>query len=456
MRRRDLLAVMGVGLAGCTGPNPATPTAFRTSPPTASPTGAPTPTESDRPTATTRDPEPLSVSGSWPQFGADAARAGVTSSAGVPDDAEPYWHLRRIRSGPAVLTDGRLFHYAKLGADPGGRPTITRTREPPAGTAHEVYGEPYLLARNASDGAIAWSVPLSGFVAGWPAVADGHVVVGLRGRLAAFEASGGRMLWSHDLGERNVGNPTTVGDAVVVPIQGSVDGRTGEVLEEPAVRIHALDDGSLRWTVRPPKRGTRVAVADGTVVVASYGWDGTGVVLALSLADGTEVWRVETAGDFFEGLVVADGTIYVSSSERYVRALSLTDGSERWRREFERRPSGFAADAESVFVGSGETLASLAPEDGSIEWTAEANDRGNSFVALAVGEGTVYAGTAGVEACLSAFDRSDGTEQWSHRFPNTVVEGDMVVSGLEAQPTVADGAVYAYAADGLYAFGPRE
>ena len=455
MRRRDLLASLGVGLAGCTGRDPLPGTEFPVGPSTDSPTSATTPPENERPTATPRDPEPLAVSGSWPQFGADAGHTGVTTNAGVPDDAESYWHLRRVRSGPVVLADGRLFGYAKLGADRSGEPTITRTREQPAGTSHPVYGEPHLLARDASDGTIEWAVPL-GPVAGWPAVADGRVVVGSRGRLAAFETSGGRVLWDHDLGDRNVGNPTVAGDAVVIPVQGSVDGRTGEVIHEPEVRVHGLD-GTHRWTVRPPKRGNRVVVAGDTVVVVSYGWDGTGIVLALSLADGSERWRVETVGDFFEGPVVADGTLYVSSSEGYVRALSLASGSEQWRREFERRPSGVAADAESVYVATGETLATLDAGDGSVRWTTATGRSGEEyFVTPAVGGRTVYAGTVGVDAHLFALDADDGTERWSQSFPETVVEGDIVVSGLEAQPTVAEGAVYAYAADGLYAFGLRE
>lgn len=241
---------------------------------------------------------------------------------------------------------------------------------------------------------------------------------------------------------------------VIVPIQGVTDGRSGELIEKPAIRTYDLADGTRGWSVRPPKRANAIAVDDGTVVILSGGWDGTGVVLGYSLAEGTERWRTKTPGDFSRGPVVVDGTGYFGSSEQYVRALSVQDGREAWRRSFGTRPAGLAADDDSVYVGVGGSLHAVTPGDGRDVWSITRGDgRSIYFTTPAVGEGVVYAGTVGVDAPLYALDASDGRVRWSHQFPNTVVEGDIVRSGIEAQPAVVEGAVYAYAADGLYAFG---
>ncbi|SFR87794.1 Outer membrane protein assembly factor BamB, contains PQQ-like beta-propeller repeat [Halomicrobium zhouii] len=454
-RRRALRAVAAaapLALAGCSDRDaPGTPT---DGPDTDETTTAPT-DEEDRPTATERSPKPLDAAGTWPQFGAEAGHTGVTAATGLPEDGEPYWHLRRIRSGPPVLADGRLFHYAELGEDTSDRPTLTPTPEEDT-LVHRVDGPPALVARDASDGRIEWTQSLPNASRGWPALADGRVITCVKGQVAAFDVADGSPAWRVDVGDDSPTDPTVVDDAVVVPFSGSVDGQSGEYVRRPSVRAYALDDGEERWSVEPPKRQNGVAVADGTVAVASGGWDGTGVVLGLSLADGSERWRTEVAGDAFTTPVAVDGTAYVASSDDYVQALELADGSERWRRDFEGRPRGLAVDGETVYVGAGRSLAALAASDGSVDWQVVPASESESVQSVAVGTDAVYAGTIGLDAPLVVLDPTDGSERWRHDFPDKVVGGDQVMGGVESQPVVADGALFVNAVDGLYAFGPAE
>jgi outer membrane protein assembly factor BamB len=449
--RRRVLEATGVGfalLAGCIGTE-STPEG--TDPPTApAPTpGSPGGTNEPRPTATARDSDPLDVSGAWSQYGFGPTRSGFAPDAtGVPADASTYWHLRRIRSGPPVLADGMLYHHAKLGEDTSGRSTLTRTRTEES-TAHPVFGVPYLLARDASDGSIEWQRRLPERFVGWPAVAGDTLVNPTRNTLMGLDAGDGRLRWSHDV--EGLHTPAVTGDTVVLPRNGLRDGQSGEKVREGQVRAYAHADGTHRWTVPMPKRANSLAVADGTVVVVSGGWDGTGVVLGLSLADGSERWRKEISGDSFEGPVISGGTAYVSSNDDRLHALSVADGSGQWARRIDRS-GGLAAGGGSVYL-AGRTMVALHEDDGSTRWRVDGEGYG-WFVTPAVGDGVVYTGTRREENGVLALDAGDGSERWSQRMPLTVVEGDVYTAGLERQPTVADGAVYAPAVDGLYAFGP--
>lgn len=447
--RREVLATSAgalAALAGCAGGPPGT---------AGSPTGGddgdpPTTTargdDGDRPTATARDPEPLDVSGEWPQRGGGPGHDGVADSGGIAGDGDVYWHLPRVRSGPAVVADGRLFHYAKLGEDRGGQPTLTRTREPEAGTAHPVYGVPYLVAREPVEGRIEWATQLPEEARGWPAAGDGLVVASTGRSVGAYEADGGAERWRHDLGDRPVGEPTVAGDAVVVPLGGVVDGGSGDVLHEPKVRAYGLDDGEERWTVQLPARGLRLAASEDAVVVVSHDFDGAGTVLRLSLADGGERWRRDVSGGFFGSPVVAGDVVYVPDGDGRVLALALADGRERWAAA---AGDGVAATDDAVYVG-GDSLVALDAADGTERWTVESED--GTFGAPAVAGDAVYAG--GNWTDLRVVERDTGTGRWAHSFPTQTVEGDMVMRGLAAQPAVVDGGLFAFAVDGLYAFGP--
>lgn len=451
LSRRAVLAA-GAGtftvLAGCvdTGTTSQTRSDASTEPDSSSPPAG------DRPTQTPRDPTPLDVTGAWAQYGFDAGHRGVTSVVGVPADGTVCWHLRRIRSGQPVLANGRLFHYAKLGRDPSGTPTVTRTREKPAGTAHPVYGNPAVLARDASTGGIAWTQPLKGPPVGWPAVGDGRVVVAVNGQLSAYRLTDGTAGWTHDLGNRPLGTPTLVDGTVVVPFNGAVDGQGGTVVQQQ-VRTYTLADGSRGWTVEPPKRSLRVAVGGATVVVASAGYDGTGIVTGRGLADGARRWRAKLDADFFGQVSVAGKTALVPTSENRLVALDLTTGDVRWRLDLDAGVPGVATTSETCFVADG-SLRAVSLADGRERWAVSPSEGGYGGIP-AVGSDAIYLEGGGFPAAFVAVSRADGSKHWSYSLPETVVEGDMVVSGLASQPVVADGGVYANAMDGLYAFGPR-
>jgi outer membrane protein assembly factor BamB len=445
--RRALLTTVGGGLAalsGCTSdetpPEGGSPT--DTAVPVSTETDARTPaTDGDRPTRTPRDPMVLDVSGTWPQDGFDAGHGGVTNAVGVPGSADPYWHLTRQRSGPVVLTDGRLLHSGNVGEDPSAPPTVTRTWPP--GTSAPDGGRRALFCRDARDGRILWTRTMNGGQR-WPTVVDGNVVTTSNGSFVAHRVTDGREVWRHDFGGRRAGVSTTLDGRVLVSTE-----RPGADDREADVRAYDATDGT-------PKQLADLAAAGDTVVSLSSKFQVGSVLTARALGDGSERWSVELDDNGIPGgPYVAGETAYVAPDDGGVYAFDLETGGRRWHYEAETpNVVGVAASAETVFLVDDGRLAVVSADDGSDRWAVSPTGDAGYAGRPAVGSGTIYLERRGFPADVVALSRADGSQRWSHTLPETTVEGDMVTSGLAAQPTVAEGAVYAYAEDGLYAFGP--
>lgn len=445
-RRAFLAASAGAiaALGGCANAG----TTARTEPRPPTDTTVPTPPDGDRPTQTPRDPRPVDVAGAWPQPGYGPGHAGVSPATGVPADGELHWKLKRIRSGTPVLADGRLFHYAKLGADPSETPTVTRTRASPRGTAHPVYGEPALFARDAADGRRLWTVPLEIRYPA-PAVVDDLVIATGDGFVTAHRVADGEEAWGVDLGARVPRSPTVADGTVLVPTGPPGPG------DDADVRAYRIRDGRRLWIQSSPMGRGHVAVGGDVVVVLSADFQVGSVLTGRSLADGSQAWRVELDHGLPGGPVVAGDAVYVAPDDAGVLSFALDDGSERWTAPA-RTPNrvGVAADADTAYLVDDVRLRALDAADGAERWSVSPEaDRAYASVP-ALGTDAIYLEKRGFPAEFVALSRTDGDGRWSFTLPEQVVEGDMVMSGLASQPVVADGAVYAYAVDGLYAFGP--
>lgn len=102
-----------------------------------------------------------------------------------------------------------------------------------------------------------------------------------------------------------------------------------ELPEIAATQVHA----KLGWS---QKVGTGVGKADvklqlaGTenIIVAS---DAKGRVMAMERATGKQLWQITLKAPLSAGPAVADGKVFLGSSQAEVIALNLTDGAELWR-----------------------------------------------------------------------------------------------------------------------------
>lgn len=389
--------------------------------------------ENDRSTATSRDPRPLDATGTWPLRAADPANTARTDLAGVPADATAYWHLRRLESGPAVVADGRLFHLAELGEDPERRTQTATLSE--GSTYVQRGGDPALVARDARTGDIEWYLGLDGSVWAWPAVGEKTVVAGATGHLIAADPTGDRQ-WDRDIGEARVRGQTLVDDTVYVATS-----------EE--VRAHALADGAEQWRAGLSEYTDGVAVADGTVYVSTA----AETLHAFDAATGDVRWAVDTVGETPYPPTVDGDTVFVGGGAGEAAAHATADGSLRWRTDVgPNGHGGVAVTGDTVLYAGGGALRALDRSDGTERWQHEASE--GRPVAASVADGVVYGGVRGpYEPELYAVGLDSGDQLWSVSLPQTTVEGDMVDGGLAAPPAVVDGAVYAYAVDGLYAVG---
>lgn len=215
--------------------------------------------------------------------------------------------------------------------------------------------------------------------------------------------------------------------------------------------------------------------------------------VALSTADGDELWSFRTESGQRHSRAALDGDRLFSATEGgRVHALDRSDGTERWRRTFDRRFEcrPVVADGAVHVAGTDGTTYALDATDGTTRWTYTPEvppDRGEfgvDRVRLTVAGGTVY--LVGYDSRLRALDAATGRERWAAEFdslvwgPVTVVDGTVVagaleggVSGLRAadgstkwhrdrpdaflQAAVADDTLYLPAGtEGLFALDPAD
>lgn len=187
------------------------------------------------------------------------------------------------------------------------------------------------------------------------------------------------------------------------------------------------DDEDDRGTDHP---GGAIDLTEGW---ASFGVDAanTGHLATTGPADPAIAWEFETTGRIYDGVAVADGTVYVGSTDGDVYAVDAADGEERWRfpvRGQVRTTPAVAGDL--VFVaGRNGGLYALDAESGEQRWETLAGV-GFSLSHPTLADGTVYVG--GQDGRLYAVDAGTGDRQWYVDLGGSVA----------ASPAVGDGSVY--------------
>ena len=195
-------------------------------------------------------------------------------------------------------------------------------------------------------------------------------------------------------------------------------------------------------------------IADGVV----YAADAIGTVSALTALDGRRRWSFDTRpekdrdGALGAGLAFDAGTLYVATGMAEAMALDPGDGKPRWRVDLPAPARGGLTVADGrVYVTTTENhLLALSVEDGRTLWTY----RGQATVTMALGlpapavEGdTVVAGFGSGE--LAAIRASDGRAQWSETLTSANGGGLADIAAITALPVIDRGRVFASGLGGI-------
>ncbi|MFU1779953.1 PQQ-binding-like beta-propeller repeat protein [Haloarcula japonica] len=174
---------------------------------------------------------------------------------------------------------------------------------------------------------------------------------------------------------------------------------------------------SIKWTYDAdgPFWGSPV-VANGTVYVGST----DNSLYAIDAQTGTEEWAFPAQHRIEATPAYSDGTVYVGSYDKHLYAVDATDGTEEWSRSFDGLVRGSPTVWDgSVFIGVGCHNLACA-------WYADETDVPEN--------GWVY-----------SLDAASGETNWRYEVGTEVV----------SSPAVTDEAVYVGASDGtLYALTP--
>jgi len=194
-----------------------------------------------------------------------------------------------------------------------------------------------------------------------------------------------------------------------------------------------------------------------------YAADRHGIVKAMNIADGKEVWRVDLSEKtgwlsrnrpalLSGGVTVAGAHAYIGSEKAQIYALNTADGTIAWQ----TRVAGEALSRPVVSDGlvlvhtSNGILQALNESDGAVKWTVNLDMpslslRGESAPTSAYGAAIVGGDNGRVSAVLM----QQGQMIWQQRISQATGATEIDrLSDVDTTPVVVNGVVYALAYNG--------
>jgi outer membrane protein assembly factor BamB len=289
-----------------------------------------------------------------------------------------------------------------------------------------IYGsqtdnQPFAL--NASTGALLWLF-LAEKAGGSPlSLSNGVVYVdGEDNNLYAVNASNGAELWSFtSAGSLSF---TVASGGVVYVGTGSSSSFTGP----GTVDALNANNGAKLWSFAVDGFPWSSTVANGVVYIA----DGT--VDALNASTGAKLWSFATSGTVVSSPTVANGVVYIASTDGTLSALNASTGAKLW----DFAADGFALESSPavangvVYVSSEDhNVYALNASTGAKLWSFATGFGLDSSPAVA--NGVVYFGSS--DHNVYALNASTGAKLWSYSPPSdpnffTNFSGINVVDGV--------------------------
>ena len=198
-------------------------------------------------------------------------------------------------------------------------------------------------------------------------------------------------------------------------------------------------DGEIAWRVQLEPPVTVPFVTDGRALYVAF--PEAQRVAAISTADGTELWSVETPGQSDHAPTVAGEIVYVQVRRGALMALLASTGDTLWIDAGDRALTATPTIADGVlWAGMRGRLAALDAENGEL---LGETGIGSRFVRLRPVVGAEHVVVAKTDTLL-IFDRTTGERTFQARFPDL------------KHVAVAGGTVIAVSPRQLVAFDPGE
>jgi len=308
--------------------------------------------------------------------------------------------------------DARNTAHSRDETAPGEKPTLD-------------WNKTYELAETTTRGEI------TRFSGSTPAVTDGSMYVGSRGResLLAYDTETGEELWRYEMGQEVNADPAVVDGTVYIgePKRLAIDAETGEE----------------RWRFETERKAGTPTVYDGTVYLV-VGDE----LYAIDAENGEERWSTvvgEAASKKYPPAVEGN-TVYFSAGSVY--ALNRASGEVEWTFEPDSDDVGYSGQTVSdgvLYTCTKNKLCAVDTDEQACLWEFEPGQTTDSDVA--VDNERAYVSTFGLfgsgelideEKIVHAVDIETGEEIWKHSTYASLGRGD----GTSLTPSVLDGVVY--------------
>jgi outer membrane protein assembly factor BamB len=266
----------------------------------------------------------------------------------------------RLRVAPAYAglhayfstDDGRLVSYDLRQGKPEWSVAATPQLDPVAGQGLIFLVETgRLIARQQSDGNIAWEVPWSEELSTSPVWDNEWLVVATKsGAIVAFRASDGTTIWRRELASPAHIPPALAADRVYV------------ATEDSRVVSLQITTGEPVWTRKLGGIATGLRALDEQVFAGST----DNYFYCLTARNGQVDWRWRAGADPVGQPVVDDKNVYFVALDNVLRALSRAHGVQQWVRLLPLRPTRgpLLAGSTLVVTGIAPTLRAYNVKDG--------------------------------------------------------------------------------------------
>jgi len=182
---------------------------------------------------------------------------------------------------------------------------------------------------------------------------------------------------------------------------------------------------------------------DQSVIFGAY----NGHVYKLRLADGSQLWDVDTGAAIVGGVALAGDAAIVGNSDGTIEALAIDSGKQIWRQKARDRVwSTPVVDGETVYVASmDKRLYAFKATDGTQLWVNDSSAGALAATPTVAGD-RLYEGS--FDKHVYAIDKANGTLVW--RSPK-------LANWVWAQAVMGDGRLYTGTLDGsVYALDAND